>query len=163
MLDPDGIWRVSGYFIGDEADLRIRRVEFRHQRRSQGQRGNWGASLPGSASFNLWGRRLGLMGALATGTIAAQGHVIGVIRRALVDKEMAHNGYRNWRVVTSMHERKAMMADLAAGFIALPGGWGTERFFEVLTWGSWDSIGRPADCSTCRAISTDCCRSLAFH
>jgi hypothetical protein len=82
------------------------------------------------------GARLGLMGALADETLAAQGHVIGVIPEALVAKEVAHNGLSELRVVTSMHERKAMMADLADGFIALPGGWGTvEEFFEVLTWG----------------------------
>ena len=82
------------------------------------------------------GARLGLMGALADEMLAAQGHVIGVIPEALVAKEVAHNGLSELRVVTSMHERKAMMADLADGFIALPGGWGTvEEFFEVLTWG----------------------------
>jgi uncharacterized protein (TIGR00730 family) len=55
---------------------------------------------------------------------------------ALVAKEVAHRGLSELRVVKSMHERKAMMADLADGFVALPGGWGTvEEFFEVLTWG----------------------------
>ena len=76
------------------------------------------------------------MGALADEVLAAQGHVIGVLPEALVAKEVAHHGLSELRVVTSMHERKAMMADLADGFIALPGGWGTvEEFFEVLTWG----------------------------
>ncbi len=82
------------------------------------------------------GARVGLMGALADAVLSAQGHVTGVIPEALVVKEVAHSGLSDLRVVASMHERKAVMADLADGFIALPGGWGTlEEFFEVLTWG----------------------------
>jgi len=81
------------------------------------------------------GARVGLMGALADAVLAARGHVTGVIPEALVEKEVAHDGLSDLRVVVSMHARKAMMADLADGFIALPGGWGTvEEFFEVLTW-----------------------------
>jgi uncharacterized protein (TIGR00730 family) len=81
------------------------------------------------------GARLGLMGALADAVLAAGGHVTGVIPEALVAKEVAHTGLSDLRVVASMHERKAMMADLADGFVALPGGWGTlEELFEVLTW-----------------------------
>jgi hypothetical protein len=76
------------------------------------------------------------MGALADAVLEASGHVTGVIPKALVAKEVAHTGLSDLRVVASMHERKAVMADLADGFIALPGGWGTlEEFFEVLTWG----------------------------
>ena len=81
------------------------------------------------------GARIGLMGAMADAVLAARGHVTGVIPEALVAKEVAHDGLSDLRVVGSMHERKATMADLADGFIALPGGWGTlEEFFEVLTW-----------------------------
>ena len=81
------------------------------------------------------GARVGLMGALADAVLAARGHVTGVIPEALVAKEVAHDGLSDLRVVGSMHARKAVMADLADGFIALPGGWGTlEEFFEVLTW-----------------------------
>jgi len=81
------------------------------------------------------GARVGLMGALADAVLDARGHVTGVIPDALVAKELAHEGLSDLRVVASMHARKAMMADLADGFIALPGGWGTlEEFFEVLTW-----------------------------
>jgi uncharacterized protein (TIGR00730 family) len=81
------------------------------------------------------GARLGLMGAVADTVLAARGHVTGVIPEALVAKEVAHTGLSDLRVVASMHERKAMMGDLADGFIALPGGLGTlEEFFEVLTW-----------------------------
>jgi uncharacterized protein (TIGR00730 family) len=76
------------------------------------------------------------MGALADEALSGGAHVIGVMPEALVAKEVAHRGLSELRVVKSMHERKAMMADLADGFVALPGGWGTvEEFFEVLTWG----------------------------
>jgi uncharacterized protein (TIGR00730 family) len=82
------------------------------------------------------GARVGLMGALADAVLEARGHFTGVIPKALVAKEVAHTGLSDLRVVASMHERKAVMSDLADGFIALPGGWGTlEEFFEVLTWG----------------------------
>jgi uncharacterized protein (TIGR00730 family) len=81
------------------------------------------------------GGRVGLMGALADAALAAGGDVIGVIPQSLADKELAHTGLSDLRVVGSMHERKAMMADLADAFIALPGGYGTfEEFCEVLTW-----------------------------
>jgi uncharacterized protein (TIGR00730 family) len=81
------------------------------------------------------GARVGLMGAVADATLTAGGTVIGVIPQALVDKEVAHTGLTELRVVSSMHERKATMAELSDAFVALPGGWGTlEEFFEVLTW-----------------------------
>jgi uncharacterized protein (TIGR00730 family) len=81
------------------------------------------------------GARVGLMGALADAALEAKGEVIGVIPEGLVRKEVAHTGLSELRVVRSMHERKATMAELSDGFIALPGGWGTlEEFFEVLTW-----------------------------
>ncbi len=82
------------------------------------------------------GARVGLMGALADEALSGGGRVIGVMPEALVAKEIAHQGLSELRVVKSMHERKATMADLSDGFVALPGGWGTmEEFFEVLTWG----------------------------
>jgi hypothetical protein len=78
---------------------------------------------------------IGLMGKLADAVLAGGGEVIGVIPRALVEREVAHLGLSDLRVVESMHERKALMADLADGFLALPGGLGTvEEFCEVLTW-----------------------------
>jgi len=81
------------------------------------------------------GARVGLMGAVADAALAGGGEVIGVIPSGLVAKEIAHTGLTDLRVVGSMHERKALMADLADAFVALPGGWGTlEEFFEVLTW-----------------------------
>ncbi len=80
------------------------------------------------------GGNIGLMGALADGALAAGGEVIGVIPEHLVSKEFAHRRV-DLRVVHSMHERKALMADLSDAFIALPGGFGTlDEFCEVLTW-----------------------------
>jgi uncharacterized protein (TIGR00730 family) len=81
------------------------------------------------------GSRLGLMGKLADTALAAGGEVIGVMPRALVEKEASHPGLSDLRIVGSMHERKAKMAELSDAFIALPGGYGTfEEFCEVLTW-----------------------------
>jgi uncharacterized protein (TIGR00730 family) len=81
------------------------------------------------------GGAVGLMGAVADAALAAGGEVIGVIPEALATKEIAHQGLSALHVVPSMHARKALMAELADGFIALPGGFGTfEELFEVLTW-----------------------------
>ena len=81
------------------------------------------------------GARVGLMGAVADAALAAGGRVTGVIPRALVDREVAHEGLTHLHVVASMHERKATMATLADAFVALPGGIGTlEELFEVWTW-----------------------------
>ena len=82
------------------------------------------------------GGRVGLMGVLADAALAAGGQAIGVIPRALEAREVAHTGLTELRVVGSMHERKALMSELADGFLALPGGIGTmEEWFEVWTWG----------------------------
>jgi uncharacterized protein (TIGR00730 family) len=81
------------------------------------------------------GAHVGVMGQIARAVLDAGGEVIGVIPRALVKMEVAFTDLPDLRVVGSMHERKALMADLADGFVALPGGLGTiEEFFEVLTW-----------------------------
>jgi uncharacterized protein (TIGR00730 family) len=81
------------------------------------------------------GGRVGLMGILADSVLAAGGQAIGVMPRSLVEKEIAHTSLTELRVVESMHQRKAMMADLADAFLLLPGGFGSwEEFFEVLTW-----------------------------
>ena len=81
------------------------------------------------------GGRVGLMGVLADAALAAGGEVIGVIPKALLDREVGHRGLTQLRVVDSMHARKALMVELADGFVALPGGIGTlEELFEVWTW-----------------------------
>ena len=81
------------------------------------------------------GASVGLMGILADAVLNAGGRAVGVIPRSLAEKELAHQGLHELFVVTSMHERKAKMAELSDGFIALPGGWGTlEEIFEALTW-----------------------------
>ena len=81
------------------------------------------------------GGRVGLMGVVADAALAAGGEVIGVIPQALLERELGHRGLTELRVVDSMHARKALMGDLANGFIALPGGVGTlEELFEVWSW-----------------------------
>src|SRR5262245_27053195 len=81
------------------------------------------------------GASIGLMAAVAKSALDAGGHVVGVIPDFLLAKEIAHERLSELKVVSSMHERKALMARLSSGFIALPGGFGTvEEFFEVLTW-----------------------------
>jgi uncharacterized protein (TIGR00730 family) len=81
------------------------------------------------------GGSVGLMGELADSVLASGGEVIGVIPHALWAREVGHRGLTDLRIVETMHERKAMMADLADAFIALPGGLGTlEEIFEVWTW-----------------------------
>ena len=90
------------------------------------------------------GGNIGLMGVLADAVLARQGEVMGVIPQALVDKELAHHGVTELRVVHSMHERKALMAELADAFVALPGGYGTlEEFCEVLTWAQLGFHAKP--------------------
>ena len=90
------------------------------------------------------GGHIGLMGILADAALAAGGEVIGVIPEALEARELAHRHLTRLHVVKSMHERKALMADLADGFIALPGGFGTlEEFCEVLTWAQLGLHAKP--------------------
>jgi hypothetical protein len=90
------------------------------------------------------GGRVGLMGAVADAALAAGGEVIGVIPRRLVDRELAHPGLTELHVVGSLHERKAKMADLADGFIALPGGLGTlEELAEVASWAQLELHDKP--------------------
>jgi uncharacterized protein (TIGR00730 family) len=81
------------------------------------------------------GASVGLMGVVADAVLEAGGDAVGVIPQALVDREIAHPGLSDLHIVSSMHERKAMMAELADGFVALPGGMGTlEELFEIYTW-----------------------------
>jgi uncharacterized protein (TIGR00730 family) len=81
------------------------------------------------------GSKIGLMGVLADTALAAGGEVIGVMPQALVDREIGHQGLTELRIVDSMHDRKALMADLSDAFVAVPGGIGTlEELIEVYTW-----------------------------
>ena len=90
------------------------------------------------------GGRVGLMGAVADAALAAGGKVVGVIPQFLADKELSHTGCTELYVVETMHQRKLLMADLADGFVAMPGGFGTlEELFEVLTWGQLGLHGKP--------------------
>jgi hypothetical protein len=90
------------------------------------------------------GASVGLMGAVADAALAAGGQVVGVIPRALVDREIAHRGLTELRIVQTMHERKALMAELSDAFVALPGGLGTlEELFEVWTWGMLGLHAKP--------------------
>ncbi|HQT53469.1 MAG TPA: TIGR00730 family Rossman fold protein [Phenylobacterium sp.] len=91
------------------------------------------------------GAKVGLMGGLADAALAAGGEVFGVMPEALMDKEIAHTGLTRLDVVPSMHERKARMAEMADGFVALPGGVGTmEEIFEIWTWGQLGFHAKPA-------------------
>lgn len=90
------------------------------------------------------GGHVGLMGTVADAALAAGGRVIGVIPRSLEEKELAHHGLTELRVVGSMHERKATMAALSDAFLALPGGLGTlEELFETWTWGQLGLHAKP--------------------
>ena len=90
------------------------------------------------------GGRVGLMGVLADAVLDAGGRVTGVIPEALERREVAHGGVTDLRVVASMHERKALMADLSDGFVTLPGGLGTlDEMFEILTWAQLGIHAKP--------------------
>jgi uncharacterized protein (TIGR00730 family) len=81
------------------------------------------------------GGHVGLMGTLADSVLQAGGRVIGVIPQALVERELLHTGISETHIVSNMHQRKALMAELADAFITLPGGYGTvDETFEMLTW-----------------------------
>lgn len=104
-----------------------------------------GALLAGSGRRLVYGGgRVGLMGALADAALAAGGDVVGVIPRALVDRELAHRGVTDLRVVGSLHERKALMYGMSDAFITLPGGLGTlEEFFEAWTLAQLGLLPKP--------------------
>ena len=94
---------------------------------------------------------VGLMGVLADAMLARGGRVIGVIPHTLMVREVGHRGLTDLKIVDSMHERKAMMAELSDGFIALPGGFGTlEELFEILTWAQLGLHAHP-----CGALNVD--------
>jgi uncharacterized protein (TIGR00730 family) len=90
------------------------------------------------------GAKVGLMGAVADAALAAGGHVVGVIPHVLVDMEVAHDGISELHVTSTMHTRKALMAEKASAFLALPGGFGTfEELFEVVAWQSLKIHSKP--------------------
>ena len=90
------------------------------------------------------GGNVGLMGVLADSVLRAKGEVVGVIPERLMTREIGHQGLTKLHIVHSMHERKALMADLSDAFIALPGGFGTlEEFCEVLTWAQLGLHAKP--------------------
>jgi uncharacterized protein (TIGR00730 family) len=90
------------------------------------------------------GGRVGLMGEVADAVLEAGGEVIGVIPDHMSDREIAHYGLTDLRIVGSMHERKALMNELSAAFIALPGGFGTmEELFEIITWAQLGLHSKP--------------------
>ena len=90
------------------------------------------------------GSSVGTMGRLADAVLESGGEVIGVIPKALIDRELAHQGLSDLRKVSTMHERKALMEQLSDGFVALPGGLGTlDEFFEILSWAQLGFHGKP--------------------
>jgi uncharacterized protein (TIGR00730 family) len=106
------------------------------------------------------GATIGLMGEIARAAIAGGGEVIGIIPRSMATREIAFTALADLRIVDSMHERKAAMADLADGFIALPGGLGTlEEFCEIVTWGQLRIHGKPCGLLN---IENYYCKLLAF-
>jgi uncharacterized protein (TIGR00730 family) len=97
------------------------------------------------------GTSIGLMGATADSALGGGAEVIGVLPKALQDREIAHRGLTKLHLVGSMHERKALMESLSDAFIALPGGYGTlDEFFEVVTWAQLNIHAKP-----CVLINTD--------
>jgi uncharacterized protein (TIGR00730 family) len=90
------------------------------------------------------GGRLGLMGIVANATLAAGGRVIGVIPRMLIERELAHPALTRQHVVTTMHERKTLMAELSDAFVGLPGGMGTfDELVEIVTWAQLGLHAKP--------------------
>jgi uncharacterized protein (TIGR00730 family) len=125
-----------------------------------------GQSLAENGIATIYGgASVGMMGQLADSALAHGGVVIGVIPRALVDREIAHTGLTRLEVVDSMHQRKARMASLADAFVALPGGFGTlDEFIEIVTWAR-NLAFTPSlvTSSTSTAITTICSRSFAMR
>ena len=116
-----------------------RRAAFADAARSFG-----GAAAARGLGVVYGGGKVGLMGALAEGALAGGGEVVGVIPQELVERELAHEGLSELHVVGSLHERKALMAELADAFVALPGGFGTlDELMEQLTWSQLGLHAKP--------------------
>ena len=118
------------------------------------QVGQWIGAHDGQLVYG--GGRNGLMGIVADATLAAGGRVIGVIPKALVEKEWAHTGCTELHIVDTMHERKRIMAEHADAFLSLPGGIGTlEEFFEVWTWRQLGYHAKPVGLLNLNGYYTD--------
>ena len=103
-----------------------------------------GAAARAGHAVVYGGGRVGLMGAVAEGALAAGGEVFGYLPAAMTDRELEHGGLTELHVVRSMHERKAAMCDRAEGFVVLPGGFGTlDEAMEILTWNQLGIIAKP--------------------
>jgi len=104
-----------------------------------------GRTLAGAGITLIYGGgNVGLMGAVADAALESDGEVIGMIPKSLLGREIGHPGLTRLHVVNSMHERKAKMAELSDGFVALPGGTGTlEELFEILTWAQLGEHDKP--------------------
>jgi uncharacterized protein (TIGR00730 family) len=126
MNDPPPIRRVC-VFCGSKAGLDDRYRQAARQLGAQLARDGVGLVFGGGS--------VGLMGVLADAVLEAAGEIIGVLPKMLATKELLHSGVADMRLTADMHERKALMAELADAFVALPGGYGTfEELFEVITW-----------------------------
>lgn len=124
------------------------------------QVGQWIGAHDGQLVYG--GGRNGLMGIVADATLAAGGRVIGVIPKALVEKEWAHTGCTELHIVDTMHERKRIMAEHADAFLSLPGGIGTlEEFFEVWTWRQLGYHAKPVGLLNLNSYYTDLLAFLA--
>ena len=124
------------------------------------QVGQWIGAHDGQLVYG--GGRNGLMGIVADATLAAGGPVIGVIPKALVEKEWAHTGCTELHIVDTMHERKRIMAEHADAFLSLPGGIGTlEEFFEVWTWRQLGYHAKPVGLLNLNGYYTDLLAFLA--
>lgn len=123
-------------FCGSSAGFR---PEYEQAARRLGER-----LAGGGATLVYGGGRTGLMGAAADAALAAGGRVVGVIPRALEEKEVAHRGLTRLHTVASMHERKALMAEMSDAFVVMPGGFGTfDEFCEILTWSQLGFHSKP--------------------
>src|SRR5438270_7385359 len=105
----------------------------------------FGATLAARGYELVFGAgHVGLMGVLADAVLAAGGKALGVIPQSLVDRELAHGSLTELQIVETMHQRKALMADLSDAFVALPGGFGTgDELFEILTWAQLGIHSKP--------------------
>jgi uncharacterized protein (TIGR00730 family) len=123
-------------FAGSNSGVR---QEYREAARALGQE-----MLTRRLGLVYGGASVGLMGVVADAVLAGGGEVIGIIPRGLLRREVAHEGLTELHEVASMHERKALMSDLADGFIALPGGFGTfDELFEIITWAQLGLHNKP--------------------